>query len=126
MPRAIAAALFAALLANAAAAALSDDAKWPSRAVRIVVAQAAGGPPALIARFIADPSSARSASRSPSTTAPAPPAYRAPGRGLRLTLFPKEWHRDAGSVWLQTLPTDAPWHDPGLLTAMLRLPLPAG
>jgi hypothetical protein len=53
------------------------------------------------------------------------PADLAPGRGLRLALFPQEWYRDAASAWLQSLPSDAPWHDPDLLTAMLRLPFPA-
>ena len=41
---------------------------------------------------------------------------------MRLALFPQEWYRDAASVWLQTLPVDAPWHDPAVLAAMLRLP----
>jgi hypothetical protein len=45
-----------------------------------------------------------------------------PGRGLRLALFPQEWYRDPASEWLRALPCDAPWHDPRLLAAMLRLP----
>lgn len=45
-----------------------------------------------------------------------------PGPGLRLALFPQEWYRDVQSTWLRTLPTDAPWQDPGLLQAMLRQP----
>lgn len=35
--------------------ALAADDAWPSRAIRLVVAQAPGGPPDLIARFIAEP-----------------------------------------------------------------------
>ena len=54
------------------------------------------------------------------------PADLPPGPNLRLALFPQEWYRDAGSEWLRTLPSDAPWHDPGLLTAMLRPPLATG
>jgi hypothetical protein len=46
-----------------------------------------------------------------------------PGPGLRLALFPQEWYRDTGSTWLRTLPSDMPWHDPHLLSAMLELPL---
>jgi len=42
--------------------------------------------------------------------------------GLRLALFPQEWYRDHASDWLDALPTDAPWHDPAVLLAMLRLP----
>ncbi len=42
-----------------------------------------------------------------------------PGPGLRLALFPQEWYRDMDSEWLRTLPSDAPWADPGLLSAML-------
>jgi hypothetical protein len=45
-----------------------------------------------------------------------------PGPGLRLALFPQEWYRDMGSTWLHTLPSDAPWEDPYLLAAMLKLP----
>ncbi|MEO8136568.1 MAG: tripartite tricarboxylate transporter substrate-binding protein [Betaproteobacteria bacterium] len=45
-----------------------------------------------------------------------------PGPGLRLALFPQEWYRDRESAWLKSLPTDAPWDDPDLLGAMLRLP----
>jgi hypothetical protein len=45
-----------------------------------------------------------------------------PGPGLRLALFPQEWYRDADSAWLRTLPSDAPWQDPPLLSAMFRLP----
>lgn len=45
-----------------------------------------------------------------------------PGPGLRLALFPQEWYRDMNSAWLRTLPSDAPWHDPELLAAMLRVP----
>ena len=45
-----------------------------------------------------------------------------PGPGLRLALFPQEWYRDMNSEWLRTLPSDAPWHDPELLAAMLRVP----
>jgi hypothetical protein len=45
-----------------------------------------------------------------------------PGPSLRLALFPQEWYRDSASGWLQTLPSDAPWHDPDVLAAMLRLP----
>jgi hypothetical protein len=44
------------------------------------------------------------------------------GPGKRLALFPQEWYRDEGSSWLRTLPSDAPWHDPKLFAAMLRLP----
>jgi hypothetical protein len=42
------------------------------------------------------------------------------GPGRRLALFPQEWLRDPASRWLQTLPTDAPWHDPGLFVAMMK------
>lgn len=45
------------------------------------------------------------------------------GRGKRLALFPQEWYRDAASPWLRTLPNDAPWRDPALFVAMLKLPL---
>lgn len=44
------------------------------------------------------------------------------GPGLRLALFPQEWYRDTSSRWLRTLPSDAPWHDPDLFEAMLRMP----
>ena len=43
------------------------------------------------------------------------------GPGLRLALFPQESYRDPDSRWLRTLPSDAPWDDPTLLAAMLRL-----
>jgi hypothetical protein len=52
--------------------------------------------------------------------------------GLRLALFPQEWYRDDASAWLAKLPSDAPWHDPRLFAAMVRLraqttlELPAG
>ncbi|MEP7207325.1 MAG: tripartite tricarboxylate transporter substrate binding protein [Casimicrobiaceae bacterium] len=36
-------------------AVVAGEARWPSRPIRIVVAQASGGPPDLIARFIAEP-----------------------------------------------------------------------
>ena len=49
-----------------------------------------------------------------------------PGPGLRLALFPQEWYRDMDSAWLRSLPSDAPWHDPGLFSAMLGLPFAAG
>lgn len=48
-----------------------------------------------------------------------------PGPGPRLALFPQEWYRDPESPWLADLPTDAPWHDPALFRAMLRLPVDA-
>jgi tripartite-type tricarboxylate transporter receptor subunit TctC len=55
----IAAALVAmsclAAVSLASAPARAADPAWPSRALRIVVAQAPGGPPDLIARFIAEP-----------------------------------------------------------------------
>ena len=35
--------------------ALSTEPAWPSRSLRLIVAQAPGGPPDLIARFVADP-----------------------------------------------------------------------
>ena len=44
------------------------------------------------------------------------------GAGKRLALFPQEWYRDDGSSWLRTLASDAPWRDPKLFAAMLRLP----
>ena len=47
------------------------------------------------------------------------------GPGPRLALFPQEWYRDPESEWLADLPTDAPWHDPALFRAMLRLPVDA-
>jgi Carbamoyl-phosphate synthase L chain, ATP binding domain len=49
-----------------------------------------------------------------------------PGPGARLALFPQEWYRDMGSNWLRTLPSDAPWHDPKLFSAMLRMPFEPG
>ena len=49
-----------------------------------------------------------------------------PGPGSRLALFPQEWYRDDDSAWLRNLPSDAPWHDPALLAAMVRMPLEAG
>ena len=48
------------------------------------------------------------------------------GAGMRLALFPQEWYRDMNSKWLRTLPSDAPWQDPQLLSAMLHLPFPTG
>jgi predicted ATP-grasp superfamily ATP-dependent carboligase len=39
-----------------------------------------------------------------------------------LALFPQEWLRDRTSSDLQQRPTDAPWDDPALFRAMLRLP----
>jgi len=48
-----------------------------------------------------------------------------PGPGPRLALFPQEWYRDSDSAWLADLPCDAPWHDPALFRAMLRLPFDA-
>jgi len=39
-----------------------------------------------------------------------------------MALFPQEWHRDADSAWLRTLPSDAPWQDSTLLSAMFRSP----
>ena len=30
------------------------------------------------------------------------------GTGRRIALFPQEWYRDPESVWLATLPSDAP------------------
>jgi hypothetical protein len=39
-----------------------------------------------------------------------------------LALFPQEWRRDRTSSDLQQRPTDAPWDDPALFRAMLRLP----
>jgi predicted ATP-grasp superfamily ATP-dependent carboligase len=39
-----------------------------------------------------------------------------------LALFPQEWQRDRTSSDLQQRPTDAPWDDPALFRAMLRLP----
>lgn len=44
------------------------------------------------------------------------------GTGRRIALFPQEWYRDPESAWLATLPSDAPWHDPRLLEAMLKIP----
>jgi len=48
-----------------------------------------------------------------------------PGPGPRLALFPQEWYRDPDSNWLADLPCDAPWDDPALFRAMLRLPVDA-
>jgi len=42
--------------------------------------------------------------------------------GRRIALFPQEWYRDPESGWLATLPSDAPWHDPRLFEAMLKIP----
>jgi len=50
------------------------------------------------------------------------PSDQPPGPGLRLALFPQEWYRDADSAWLRTLPSDAPWQDSTLLSAMFRSP----
>jgi hypothetical protein len=50
------------------------------------------------------------------------PSDLPPGPGMRVALFPQEWYRDVDSSWLRTLPTDAPWQDPPLLSAMFRLP----
>jgi hypothetical protein len=44
------------------------------------------------------------------------------GPGRRLALFPQEWYREPESQWLTTLPSDAPWHDPRLFEAMLKIP----
>jgi len=44
------------------------------------------------------------------------------GTGRRIALFPQEWYRDPESGWLATLPSDAPWHDPRLFEAMLKIP----
>ena len=44
------------------------------------------------------------------------------GAGRRLALFPQEWLHDPQSAWLRSLPSDAPWHDPPLLEAMLKMP----
>lgn len=44
------------------------------------------------------------------------------GTGRRIALFPQEWYRDPESAWLATLPSDAPWHDPRLFEAMLKIP----
>jgi len=49
------------------------------------------------------------------------PADLPQGPGLRLALFPQEFYRDPGSAWLRTLPSDAPWDDPGLFATMLKL-----
>jgi hypothetical protein len=54
------------------------------------------------------------------------PADLPRGLGMRLALFPQEWYRDLNSAWLRTLPSDAPWQDPQLLSAMLRLPFQSG
>ncbi len=51
--RTLAALLLLAL--GATAPVVAADSAWPSRPMRIIVAQAPGGPPALIARFIGDP-----------------------------------------------------------------------
>lgn len=42
--------------------------------------------------------------------------------GRTLALFPQEWLRDRASPDLAQRPTDAPWDDPALFRAMLRLP----
>ena len=44
------------------------------------------------------------------------------GTGRRIALFPQEWYRDPESGWLAKLPSDAPWHDPRLFEAMLKIP----
>jgi hypothetical protein len=46
------------------------------------------------------------------------------GPGPRLALIPQELCRDPDSPWLRTLPADAPWDDPRLFAAMLRLAAP--
>jgi Tripartite tricarboxylate transporter family receptor len=50
----LAAALLAGLVAFPRAVSAADT-PWPGRPIRIVVAQAAGGPPDLIARFVSEP-----------------------------------------------------------------------
>jgi len=44
-----------------------------------------------------------------------------PDNERMLALFPQEWLRNASSVDLERLPTDAPWDDPELFQAMLAL-----
>ena len=44
-----------ALLAGSAAPAQAAEAAWPTRTIKIIVAQAPGGPPDLIGRFVAEP-----------------------------------------------------------------------
>ena len=44
------------------------------------------------------------------------------GNERTLALFPQEWLRDRASADLVQRPTDAPWDDPALFRAMLRLP----
>jgi hypothetical protein len=53
------------------------------------------------------------------------PSDLPPGPGLRLALFPQEWYRDVDSAWLRALPTDAPWQDPQLLSAMFNVQVDA-
>jgi predicted ATP-grasp superfamily ATP-dependent carboligase len=44
------------------------------------------------------------------------------GNERTLALFPQEWLRDRASPDLAQRPSDAPWDDPALFRAMLRLP----
>ena len=125
--------------------AAATDAAWPMRPIRIIVAQPAGGPPDLIARHIGDGLSRNRGSPVIVDDRPGasgiigidlPAALRAcldgrrwtgptdlpQGPGHRLALFPQEWYRAPESSWLTTLPSDAPWHDPRLFEAMLKIP----
>lgn len=52
--RLLAVSVLAVASAPASHAVAADDATWPSRPIRLVVAQAMGGPPDLIARFVAE------------------------------------------------------------------------
>ncbi len=49
------------------------------------------------------------------------PTDVAPDTDRVLALFPQEWLRDPSSRHLEQCPTDAPWDDPRLFTAMLKL-----
>lgn len=49
------------------------------------------------------------------------PTDVAPGFERVIAQFPHEWMRDAGSAYLRQCPTDAPWDDPEVFEAMLRL-----
>jgi glutathione synthase/RimK-type ligase-like ATP-grasp enzyme len=49
------------------------------------------------------------------------PADVAPGFERVIAQFPQEWLRDPGSAYLRDCPSDAPWDDPEVFEAMLRL-----
>jgi predicted ATP-grasp superfamily ATP-dependent carboligase len=53
--------------------------------------------------------------------APPGPADVAPESEKVIAQFPQEWLRDPASTYLRDCPVDAPWDDPEVFEAMLRL-----